>query len=70
MSRDLANVLSEVPPIRFLALERKEMWVKEEQYRLRQGHLPEEERNKIQTKARETLFKRWQKEWNSSKDGR
>ena len=70
LSRDAANVLSGVPPIRFLDLERKEIWVKEEEYRLRQGHLPEEERNIIRAKARETLFQRWQEEWDSSKDGR
>ena len=70
LSRDAANVLSGVPPIRLLALERKKIWVKEEEYQLRQGHLPEEERNNIRAKARETLFKRWQEEWNSSKDGR
>ena len=57
LSRDAANVLSEIPPIRLLALERKEIWVEEEEYRLRQGHLPEEERNIIRAKARETLFK-------------
>ena len=70
MSRDAANVLSGVPPIRLLALEQKEIWVEEEEYRLRQGHLSEEERNIIRARARETLFKRWQKEWDSSKDGR
>ena len=53
-----------------LALERKEIWVEQEEYRRRQGHLPEEERNTIRGKARETLFKRWQEEWDSSKDGR
>ena len=47
LSRDAANVLSRVPPIRLLALERKEIWVKEEEYRLRQGHLHEDERNNI-----------------------
>ena len=70
LSRDAANVLSGVPPIRLLALERKEIWVKEEEYRLRQGHSPEEERKFIRAKARETLFKRWQEEWDSLKDGR
>ena len=70
MARDAANVLSGVPPIRLLALERNEIWVEEEEYRLRQGHWPEEERNIIRAKARETLFKRWQEEWDSSKDGR
>ena len=53
-----------------LALERKEIWVEEEEYRLKQGHLPEEERNIIRAKARETLFKRWKEEWDYSKDGR
>ena len=48
LSRDAANVLSGVPPIRLLPLER----------------------NIIRAKARETLFKRWQEEWDSSKDGR
>ena len=61
---------SGVPPIRLLALERKEIWVKQEEYRRRQGHLSEEERNTIREKARETLFKRWQEEWDSSKDVR
>ena len=70
MSRDAANVLPEVPPIRLLALEREEIWVEEEEYQLRQGHLPDEERNIIRAKARETLFNRWQEEWDSSKDGR
>ena len=70
LPRDAANVLSGVPPIRLLALERKEIWVEEEEYRLGQGHLPEEERNIIRAKARETLFRRWQEEWDSSKDGR
>ena len=70
LSRDAANVLSGVPPIRLLALERKEILVEEEEYRLKQGQLPEEERNIIRAKARETLFKRWQEEWDSSKDGR
>ena len=32
--------------------------------------MPEEERNNIRRKAREALFKRWQEEWDSSKDGR
>ena len=32
--------------------------------------MPEKERNIIRGKARETLFKRWQEEWDSSKDGR
>ena len=68
LSRDAANVLSGVPPIRLLALEWKEIWVDE--YRLRQGHLPEEERNIILAKTRETVFKRWQEEWDSAKDER
>ena len=51
LSRDAANVLSWVPPNRLLALEQKEIWVEEEDYRLRQGHLPEEERNIIRAKA-------------------
>ena len=59
LTRNAANVLSGVLPVRLLALERKEKWV-EEEYRLRQGHLPEKERNIIRAKARETLFKRWQ----------
>ena len=70
LPRDAANVLSGVPPIRLLALERKVIWVEEEEYRLRQGHLLEEERNIMRANARETLFKRWQEEWDSSKDGR
>ena len=70
LSRDAANVLPGVPPIRLLVLERKEIWVEEEEYRLRQGLLPEEERNIIRAKARETLFKRRQEEWDSTKDGR
>ena len=70
LSRDVANILSGVPPIRLLALERKEIWVEEEEYGLRQGHLPEEERNIIRAKDSETLFKRWQEEWDSSKEGR
>ena len=70
LSRDAANVLLGVPSIRLLALERKEIWVEQEEYRRRQGHLPEEERNTIREQARETLFERWQEEWDSSKDGR
>ena len=70
LSRDAVNVLSGVPPIRLLALEWKEIRDEEEVYRLRQGHLSEEERDIIRVKARETLFKRWQEEWDSSKDGR
>ena len=70
LSRDAAKILSEVPPIRLLALERKEIWAEQEEYRRRQGHLPEEERNTILGKARDTLFKRWQEKWDSSKDGR
>ena len=69
LSRD-ANVLSGVPPIRLLALERKEIWVEQDEYRQRQGHLAEEERTIIRGKARETRFKRWQDEWDSSKYGR
>ena len=65
-----AHVLSGVPPIRLLALERKEIWVEQDEYRRRQWYLPEEERNIIRGKARETFFKRWQEAWNSSKDGR
>ena len=52
LSRDAANVLSGVPPIRLLALERKEIWVEQEEYRRRQGHLPEEERNIIRGKQK------------------
>ena len=62
LSRDVANVLSGVPPIRLLVLERKEIWVEEKEYRRRQGHLPEKERNVIRGKAKDTLFKRWQEE--------
>ena len=40
LSRDAAAVLSGVPPIRLLALERKEIWVEQDEYRRRQGHLP------------------------------
>ena len=69
LSRDVANVLIGVPPIRLLALEKKEMWT-EQEYRQKQGHLPEEVRNIIRGKARETIFKSWQAEWDSSKDGR
>ena len=70
LSRDTANLLSGVPPIRLLALERKEIWVEQEEYRRGQGHLLEEEGNIIGGKAREILLKRWQEEWDSSKDGR
>ena len=58
LSRDATNVLSGVPTIRLLALKRKEIWVEQEEYLRRQGHLREEERNTIRGKARETLFKR------------
>ena len=47
LSRDAANVISGVPPIRLLALERKEIWVEQDEYRWRQEHLREEERNII-----------------------
>ena len=35
LSRDAANVLSGVPSIRLLALERKEIWVEQEKYTVR-----------------------------------
>ena len=55
LSRDVANVLSGVPPIRFVALERKEIWVEQEEYRGRQGHLLEKVRNIIR-ENQETLL--------------
>ena len=53
LSRAAANVLSGVPPFRLLALDRKEIWVEQDEYRRREGHLPEEERNIIRRSKRD-----------------
>ena len=69
LSRNAANELSGFPPNRLLALERIEICVEQDQYWRRQRHLSEEGSTTIRRKARETLSKRWQEEWDSSKDG-
>ena len=68
--RDAADVLPRVHSIRLVAFERTEIWVEQDEYRWRQRHLPDEERNIIWGKAREVLLKIWQETWDLPKDGR
>ena len=59
ISRDAANVLAGMLPVRLLALERSKVWHgQEEQLRL-QGDLSEVEKTRIREEARDTLFSRW-----------
>ena len=70
ISRDAANVLSGMPPVRLLALERSKVWHGQEEHRRLQEDLSEVEKTLIREEARDTLFSRWQDEWNASGDGR
>ena len=70
ISRDAANVLAGMPPVRLLALERSKVWHGQEEQRRLQGDLSEVEKTRIQEEARDTLFSRWQEGWDASGYGR
>ena len=70
ISKDAANVLAGMPPVRLLALERSKVWHRQEEQRRLQGDLSEVEKTRIREEAKDTLFSRWQEEWDASGDGR
>ena len=70
ISRDAANVLTGMSPVKLLALERSKVWHEQEEQRRLQGDLSEVEKTRIREEARDALFSRWQEEWDASGDGR
>ena len=57
-------------PVRLLVLERSKVWHGQEEQRRFQGDLSEVEKTRIREETRDTLFGRWQEEWDVSGDGR
>ena len=57
-------------PVRLLALERSKVWHGQEEQRRLRGDVSEVEKTRIRKEERDTLFSRWQEEWDASGYGR